>query len=489
MSSIGRIEAGRAGRARPAGSRASEVIPVIMCGGSGTRLWPLSRESMPKQFVQLLGSRSTFQETLLRVSHEGFGRPLVITNAIYRFTVAEQIRQLGIEADIVLEPSRQDSASAVAAAAALTASDGILLVLAADHAIVDVAAFRHACTEALAAARNGRIVSFGVVPNEPSSNYGYLKPGAPLEGKVRQLDAFLEKPAADRAAQLIDQGCLWNSGNFLFPADVMRKEVEKFQPQIWQAVKGAVDEAAKDLDFLRLGSSYTRSPRLSIDYAVMEKTDRGAVLAVNFGWSDLGTWDAVWANGHRDENGNFLLGPVEALDVRNSLVTSDPSVLTAVIGLNDLAVVSTPDAVLVAPLKAAGEVKVLLERLRAKGRSEVSEHRRVFRPWGYYECIDSGERHLVKRIVVKPGQRLSLQKHYHRSEHWVVVNGSAQVTIGDKTQILEENQSTYIPIGAVHRLANPGEAPLEIIEVQVGSLLSEDDIVRLDDVYNRVEST
>jgi mannose-1-phosphate guanylyltransferase / mannose-6-phosphate isomerase len=466
------------------------ITPVIMCGGAGTRLWPASRQSFPKQFIALLGARSTFQETVLRVVGDRFEKPIVVANVDHRFVVAEQLQALGIDAEIVLEPERRDSGLTVAVGAVLglrRAEDALLLVLAADHAIDDAVAFRAGCMDALPGAEAGHVVTLGIVPTEPSSAYGYLAPGELLaDGKVRELAAFIEKPSRARAAEYIAAGCLWNSGNFLFRADLMRQQFAMFQPAIWAAAEASVENAVRDLDFLRLAEEpFRQAPQISIDYAIMEKTKVGAVLPVDFHWTDLGSWNAIWAHADRDANGNALSGPCEVVDVRNSLVRSDDAIVTAVIGLDDVAVVATPDAVLVAPRTIADELKGLHATLRGNGHAAASEHRRVYRPWGHYEIVQRGERHLVKRILVKPGARLSLQTHAYRSEHWVVVKGVAEVTLHDEVQRLGENESTFIPIGAVHRLANPGDEPLELIEVQVGDRLSEDDIVRLDDVYNR----
>lgn len=468
----------------------SKIVPVIMCGGAGTRLWPVSRQSLPKQFITLSGPRSTFQETVLRVASEEFGKPIVIANVDHRFVVAEQLLALGIEAEIVLEPERRDSGLTVAIGTMLGSqrmADAIVLVLAADHSIHDAMAFREACVGALPAAEAGHVVTLGIVPNQPSSAYGYLVPGEVLaDGRTRQLKAFVEKPAREQAVEYISAGCLWNSGNFIFRADLMRQQFAMFQPAIWDAAEAAVENAVRDLDFLRLAEEpFLQAPKISIDYAIMEKTKVGAVLPSDFEWADLGSWDAIWAQAERDANGNALSGPCEVVDVRNSLVRSDDAVVTVVIGIDDVAVVATPDAVLVAPRRMADELKSLHAMLHANGHAVAIEHRRVYRPWGHYETFQRGQRHLVKRITVKPGSLLSLQKHAHRSEHWVVVKGVAEVTLNEQVQRLGENESTYIPIGAIHRLANPGDEPLEIIEVQVGEHLSEDDIVRLDDAYNR----
>jgi mannose-1-phosphate guanylyltransferase/mannose-6-phosphate isomerase len=467
------------------------LIPVIMCGGAGTRLWPVSRESMPKQFVPLVDKRSTFQQLLGRIGGDAlYERPIVVTNSDFRFVVAEQMRKCDVAADIVLEPVRRDSALAVAVAAVLAAArnpKGIVIVLAADQMVREPAAFARACGEAIAAAASGRIVTFGIKPTYPATNYGYIQPGAALEdGTALAVAAFVEKPDAATAGRYIADGYLWNSGNFLFRADVMLDEIGRFEPDIAAAATAAVGAMTKDLDFLRLPvEPFNAAPRKSIDYAVMERTDRAAVVPLDCGWSDVGSWSAVWeALGH-DADGNAATGAVAFLDTRNSLVHSEDAMLTAVVGLDDAVVVATPDAVLVTSRDKAERVKDLVERLKAQNREQAVRHLRVYRPWGYYQGIDLGARYQVKRIVVKPNAALSLQKHLHRSEHWVVVRGTAEVTIGSDVRTFHENESTYIPIGSVHRLANPGKIPLELIEVQVGSYLGEDDIVRLTDQYGR----
>src|SRR4029077_573052 len=467
------------------------VIPVVMCGGAGTRLWPVSRESMPKQFVPLIGERSTFQQTLQRVADPAmFGRPIVITNADFRFIVAEQLRELGMAADIVLEPARRDSGPVVAVAAALAAQRdpaATVLVLAADHVVRRPEEFRAACTAAAAAAAAGRIVTFGICPSPPATNYGYIRPGARLNGSaVLAVEAFVEKPDAATAARYVADNYLWNSGNFMFRADVMLDEIARFEPAMAEAARAAVDAMTRDLDFLRLAPEpFGRAPRKSIDYAVMERTKLAAVVRADMGWSDVGSWDAVWDNLERDTSGNAVSGPAVVLDSRNSLVRAEDGILTAVVGIDNAVVIATGDAVLVAARDKAEKVKELVEQLKAQNRREAVEHRRVYRPWGYYQGIDAGARYQVKRIVVKEGAKLSLQKHFHRAEHWVVVKGTAEVTLNGDIRTLHENESIYVPIGSEHRLYNPGKIPLELIEVQVGSYLGEDDIQRLDDVYGR----
>lgn len=467
------------------------LIPAIMCGGVGTRLWPVSRESMPKQFVPLVGGRSTFQQTLDRIRADAmFDRPIVVTNADFRFVVAEQMRECGIEGDIVIEPMRRDSAMAVAVAAVLAGARdpaATVIVLSADHVVRDRDAFVRACHEAVAAAAAGRIVTFGIDPTFPATNYGYIRPGAKLDGgSALAVESFVEKPDAETAGRYLAERYLWNSGNFVFRADVMMSEVARFEPDIATAAKAAVGGMTKDLDFLRLPlESFAQAPKKSIDYAVMERTERAAVVRLDCGWSDVGSWSAVWDVLGHDADGNTATGSVVFRDSRNSLVHSEDAMLTAVVGLDNVIVVTTPDAVLVTSRDKAEDVKALVEQLKAQNHEQAVTHLRVYRPWGYYQGVDAGSRYLVKRIVVKPNAMLSLQKHFHRSEHWVVVRGTAEVTIGSQTHTVHENESTYIPIGSVHRLANPGKIPLELIEVQVGGYLGEDDIVRLTDQYGR----
>jgi mannose-1-phosphate guanylyltransferase/mannose-6-phosphate isomerase len=467
------------------------LIPVLMCGGSGTRLWPVSRESRPKQFVPLVGNISTFQHALKHIVDPAlFARPIVLTSADFRFVVAEQLQECGVEADIVLEPMRRDSGPAVAVAAVLAAQrdpQAVVLVLAADQLINDSAAFHAVCREAADVASGGKIVTFGITPTHPATNYGYIRPGRELNSaSALAVDAFVEKPDAAKAVTYVADSYLWNSGNFVFRAATMLGEIERFEPAMTEAAKGAVGALTRDLDFLRLAKEpFAQAPRKSIDYAVMEHTKLAAVIPANIGWSDVGSWSAVWDVLDHDAAGNATGGPVVMMDSRNSLVRSDDEVLTTVIGLDNVVVVSTADAVLVAARDKTEQVKALVEQLVVQNRREAVEHRRIYRPWGYYQDIDAGPRYRVKRIVVKPGGRLSLQRHVHRSEHWVVVKGAAEVTVGEDVRTIHENESTYIPIGSVHRLANPGKIPLELIEVQSGSYLGEDDIVRLDDVYGR----
>ena len=467
------------------------LIPVVMCGGAGTRLWPVSRESMPKQFVPLIDERSTFQQVLGRIADvELFDRPIIITNSDFRFIVAEQLRECDIEADIVLEPMRRDSAMAVAVAATLARErdpEAAVLILAADHVVRNVAAFKSACREAATAAAEGLIVTFGINPTFPATHYGYIRPGSRVNGGAAlAVEAFVEKPDAETAGGYVAESYLWNSGNFAFRADIMLDEIARYEPDIAAAAELAVEGMARDLDFLRLPAEpFARAPKKSIDYAVMERTERAAVVPVDLGWSDVGSWSAVWDMMSHDADGNASTGSVVFYDSRNSLVRSGDAILTAVVGLEDIIVVTTPDAVLVTSRDKAEQVKGLVEQLKAQNRREADQHLRIYRPWGYYQGIDLGSRYQVKRIVVKPNAKLSLQKHFHRAEHWVVVRGTAEIAVGTDIRTVHENELAYIPIGSVHRLANPGKIPLELIEVQVGSYLGEDDIVRLGDEYGR----
>ncbi len=467
------------------------LIPVVMCGGAGTRLWPVSRESMPKQFVPLIDERSTFQQVLGRIADVAlFDRPIIITNSDFRFIVAEQLRECDIEADIVLEPMRRDSAMAVAVAAALAHErdpEASVLVLAADHVVRDVEAFKSACREAATAAAEGLIVTFGINPTFPATHYGYIRAGARVNGGAAlAVEAFVEKPDAETASGYVAESYLWNSGNFAFRAGIMLDEIARYEPEIAAAATQAVEGMARDLDFLRLPPEpFAQAPKKSIDYAVMERTDRAAVVPVDLGWSDVGSWSAVWDVMSHDAEGNASTGSVVFYDSRNSLVRSEDAILTAVVGLEDIIVVATPDAVLVTSRDKAEQVKGLVEQLKAQNRPQADQHLRIYRPWGYYQGIDLGSRYQVKRIVVKPNAKLSLQKHFHRAEHWVVVRGTAEIAVGGEVRTVHENESAYIPIGSVHRLANPGKIPLELIEVQVGSYLGEDDIVRLGDEYGR----
>jgi mannose-1-phosphate guanylyltransferase/mannose-6-phosphate isomerase len=465
------------------------IIPLIMCGGAGTRLWPASREVRPKQFLPLFGRRSTFQDTLLRVSDASlFERPIVITNAAYRFMVLEQLAEIGIEADVLLEPARRDSGPAIAAGATFAQMrdpDAVVLALAADHVVRNTAAFIAACRQGLVATGDGRIVTFGVKPERAATEYGYINPGDVVSGDVRGVEKFVEKPDQPTAAEYIKNGYLWNSGNFMFRAAVLLDEYRKFDTASVEAVTAAVSKAGRDLGFVTLDpEAFGSAKAISIDYAVMEKTARAAVVPVSCGWSDVGSWHAVWELSDKDGEGNAAQGQAVFEDSRNCNVATDRA-LVALEGVDDLVVVATQDAVLVSRQKDANGLKRLVAKLKTVAPQVTEEHIKVHRPWGSYQSVDNGDRHQVKRIIVKPGSRLSLQKHHHRAEHWIVVRGAARVTINEDVKTVHENESVYIPMGAVHRLENPGKIMLELIEVQTGSYLGEDDIIRIEDDYRR----
>jgi mannose-1-phosphate guanylyltransferase / mannose-6-phosphate isomerase len=468
---------------------ASKIIPLIMCGGAGTRLWPASREGRPKQFLSLFGAHSTFQDTMHRVLDPAlFDRPIIVTNTQYRFLVAEQLAEIGAEADILLEPVRRDSGPAIAAGAVYAGkrtNDPIIVALAADHVITDPASFVRACGLAAAAAATDRIVTFGVHPTRPATEYGYIRPGASIGPDIFAVDKFVEKPDAITAERYLREGYLWNSGNFMFRAGLLLAEYKNFEPQSCAAIVDAVERAGTDLGFIALeNESFARADAKSIDYAVMERTKQAAVMPVSYGWSDVGSWQAVWELSDRDKLDNFAQGSVVFVDSRGCHVMSDKH-LVALFGVENLVVVTTADAVLVAKRENGDGLRRLVQQLKKVAPAVTEEHLKVHRPWGSYQAIDGGSRFQVKRIVVKQGGRLSLQMHHHRAEHWIVVRGTARVTIGDETKTIHENESTYIPIGAKHRLENPGKIDLELIEVQTGSYLGEDDIVRIEDDYRR----
>lgn len=468
----------------------TKILPVIMCGGAGTRVWPESRDSLPKQFIPLVSERSTFQTLLEMLKDPVFEKPVVLTNIDYRFLVQDQCRAIDAEADIVLEPMRRDSGPAVAVAAEMAAQrspDTVVIVFAADHVVQNRSKLVELCKEAAAAAAKGAIVTLGIKPDGPATGYGYIRAEQPVAAgsQIRKVQEFKEKPDAATAEKYVAAGYFWNCGYFVFRADVMQDELGRFEPEMLEAARGAVASARKDLAFLVLeAESFARAPKKSIDYAVIERTDKLALIPADIGWSDVGAWDAVWELSDRDNAGNSVRGQGVVLDGRNVHVRSDEH-LTAVVGVDDVIVVTTQDAVLVVSREHSHKVKQLVDHLKATNRREASEHKRIFRPWGYYQSIDSGARHQVKRIVVKPGDRLSLQKHFHRAEHWIVVKGTAEVDRDGERHLVHENESIYLPIGCVHRLGNPGKIDLELIEVQTGSYLGEDDIVRIEDVYNR----
>jgi mannose-1-phosphate guanylyltransferase/mannose-6-phosphate isomerase len=466
--------------------------PVILSGGSGSRLWPLSRQDHPKQFLALLGDRSLFQETLRRASGLPDAQPPVtVCSEDHRFMVGEQLQEIGLASGgILLEPVARNTAPAIAIAALhVAAADpaALMLVLPADHLIEDEAAFREAVVRALPLAREGWLVTFGIEPDAPETGYGYIERGQALDGAGFRVARFVEKPDLATARAYVEGGRhAWNSGMFLFSAQRYLDELAQHAPAMRAAADAAYAAARRDLDFVRVDkAAFEASPGDSIDYAVMEKTARAAVVPVSCGWSDIGSWSSLWAAAERDADGNRNEGDVISIDTRNSLVRASERRLIATIGVEDLVVVDTPDATLISRKDRVQDVKAIVERLKRDGRREHLFHRKVYRPWGHYDSIDVGERFQVKRIVVKPGGQLSLQKHARRAEHWVVVSGVAEVTCDDRVFDLRENESTYIPLGSVHRLRNRGTEPVELIEVQSGGYLGEDDIERLEDVYGR----
>jgi mannose-1-phosphate guanylyltransferase/mannose-6-phosphate isomerase len=468
------------------------VVPVILSGGSGSRLWPVSRESFPKQFWPLLTDRSMLAETARRGLGAGFAPPIVVSNAEHRFLIAEQLRLAGIDgARIVLEPVGRNSAPAMAAAALLVAEeapDAVMWVMASDSAISDIKALHADLALAVQAARAGRIVTFGMRPTAAETGYGYIEVGPPLEGipGVHDLSRFVEKPDAATAAALVASGRhLWNSGMFVFTAATMLAELETWAPEVLRHAAEAVAKRRQDLDFIRLDpDAFAACPNISLDYAVAERTSHAAVVPADLGWSDVGSWGALWEASPKDARGNVAIGDALLENADRCYIRSD-GILTAVVGLTDVVVVVTEDAVLAMHRDHAQDVKKVVDRLRAAGRHEAVAHNRAYRPWGFYEGLIRGDRFQVKRISVTPGHKLSLQKHFHRAEHWVVVSGSALVTRDNDEILVRENESIYLPLGCVHRLENPGRIPLTLIEVQSGAYLGEDDIVRLQDTYGR----
>ena len=467
--------------------------PVVLAGGSGSRLWPKSRAALPKQFLALTSDQTMLQETLQRLDGSSAANPIVICNDAHRFLVAEQLRQMsGDHGGIILEPVGRNTAPAIALAALhamQTDDDPVLLVLAADHLIKDSAGFQAAVSKANELAMDGNLVTFGIVPDQAHTGYGYIKGGEAI-GVGMKVDEFVEKPDLATAQQYVDSGnYFWNSGMFMFKASVYLAELKKHAPEMYSICEQAIATESKDLDFIRIDPEiFATCPDDSIDYAVMEKTALAAMVPLDAGWSDVGSWSSLWETAdNKDENGNVIVGDAILEGVNNSYINAEER-LIAVVGLDDVVVVETKDAVMVANKNKVQDIKNVVNKLKAEQRPEFQFHREVFRPWGSYDSIDNGKRFQVKRITVKPGEKLSVQMHHHRAEHWIVVSGTANVTIGEKTQLVTENESVYIPIGDVHALENPGKIPLELIEVQSGAYLGEDDIVRFSDRYGRTES-
>lgn len=466
------------------------LLPVIIAGGAGSRLWPLSRQLNPKQLLKLCGDSTLLQQTLSRLAGLEMASPVIICNEDHRFMVAEQLRQLGVSnASIILEPYGRNTAPAVALAALHALGNGqdpVLLVLAADHFIADQRAFQLAVMAGAPLASEGQLVTFGIVPTHAETGYGYIQRGAALPGQGYAVARFVEKPDASAAESYLESGdYYWNSGMFMFKASTYLKALSEYRPDILEACTRAMETGSLDMDFVRVNAeAFYNCPEDSIDYAVMERTRDSAVIPLDAGWSDIGSWSALWEIGHKDEQGNVCKGDVLTLGTHNSLIHAEHK-LVATLGVDDLVVVETKDAVLVAHKDRVQEVKRIVQALKHDGRHEHMNHREVYRPWGIFDSIDNGKRYQVKRITVNPGAKLSVQLHHHRAEHWIVVSGTAMVTNGEDQFLVTENQSTYIPIGQVHCLENPGVIPLELIEVQSGSYLGEDDIVRLKDQYGR----
>lgn len=463
--------------------------PVILAGGTGSRLWPKSRAALPKQFLALTSDKTMIQETVMRLAGVDALPPSIICNEEHRFLVAEQMRQINIDnSDILLEPVGRNTAPAIALAALHATANGedpTLLVLAADHLIQDSATFQAQIKQAQILAEQGKLVTFGIVPTQPHTGYGYIKAGAAI-GNGFEVSQFVEKPDMDTATQYVNSGeYFWNSGMFMFKASVFLKALELHAPEMFTVCSKAIAQTERDLDFIRISKDiFATCPSDSIDYAVMEKTADAAMVTLDAGWSDVGSWSSLWETGDKDDNGNVTIGDTLLESTNNSYVNAEDC-LVSVIGLDDVVVVQTKDAVMVANKKNSEQIKTVVNHLKKHKRPEFEFHREVYRPWGSYDSIDEGGRFKVKRITVKPGEKLSVQMHHHRAEHWVVVSGTANVTVNDNTTMLTENESIYIPIGAVHALENPGKIPLELIEVQSGAYLGEDDIVRFSDRYGR----
>ncbi|MCB2125632.1 MAG: mannose-1-phosphate guanylyltransferase/mannose-6-phosphate isomerase [Rhodobacteraceae bacterium] len=465
----------------------TKILPVVLCGGTGTRLWPVSREGMAKQLLPIVGDETLLQMTLRRAQGAEFAEAMVIGAHPVRFTIRDQVEAVAPGARVVIEPARRDTMAAVALAAGIAAAedpDAILVVMPSDHLIREAGVFRKAILAAAEAVATAGIAVIGVTPTEPATGYGYIKPGGPATGAARKVTRFVEKPDEERAHRLIFDGCLWNAGIFCFRAGWLLEELGKVEAAAVASVRAAVAEMTPDLGMLIPGKAFEKIRAISFDHAFMEKTDAAVVVPADFSWSDVGDWNAVWAASGQDADGNAIRGDGMALDAKGNLIHSENRLVCA-LGVENLAIIETTDAILVTPRDKAQEVKGLVGALKAAARPEAVEHLRNHRPWGWYQTMDLGERFRVKRIVVKPGAKLSLQKHHHRSEHWVVVRGTAEVTTGTNTRVLHENESVYIPIGEVHRLANPGKIPVEIIEVQTGTYLEEDDIERIEDEFGR----
>jgi mannose-1-phosphate guanylyltransferase len=461
------------------------IKAVVMAGGSGTRLWPLSRASHPKQFLALDGKDTMLQATMKRLENLEIDSSVTICNEEHRFFVAEQLREINALGSIILEPEGRNTAPAISLAAFLAEGDPLLLVLAADHVIKDEDAFTKSIKHAIPLAKEGKLVTFGIVPNEPHEGYGYIKRGQELNPGYL-VDKFVEKPSRENAQEYLNSGeYYWNSGMFLFKASRYLDELKKHSPDIFDICKSCTDHVESDLDFIRINEKkFTLCPSDSIDYAVMEKTSEAVVVPIDAGWSDIGSWSSLWDICKKDDNGNVNQGDILLHNTHNSFIKTDTK-LVAAVGVDNLIIVSTKDAIMVAHKDSVQDAKVITQQLKDDNRSEWELNREVHRPWGKYDSIDNGDGYQVKRITVRPGAKLSVQMHHHRAEHWVVVSGSAKVTNGDQTFLLSVNESTYIPLGVIHALENPGEVDLELIEVQTGSYLGEDDIVRITDLYGR----
>jgi len=471
-----------------------QIIPVILSGGSGTRLWPLSRKEYPKQYLPLASENTMLQETILRLNGlESLTDPIIVCNADHRFLVAEQCQQIGVKnPTILLEPVGRNTAPAIAAAALQslkTSDDAALLVLSADHVIQDIDAFHEAIKIASYQAQEGKLITFGIVPTDANTGYGYVKSSKNNTDGAHKVEEFVEKPDLETAQTYLEQGnYLWNSGMFMFKADTLIDELNTLSPEIVASVKTAVNNAEQDLDFIRLDKqAFESSPSDSIDYALMEKSDNVVVVPLDAGWSDVGAWSALYDIGVKDSSGNVIKGDIIIQDTTNTYINADYHMVAA-IGVDNLIIIDTPDATFITTQDKAQEVKGIVDSLQASGRCESTAHRKVYRPWGWYDSIESGEYFQVKRLHVKPGAKLSLQMHHKRAEHWVVVSGRATVTNGEQTFSLNKGESTYIPLGVTHALENQTKAPLEIIEVQSGAYLGEDDIIRFEDIYGRVDN-